>query len=81
MGYFPNNTSFDYFVEKLCGNCLWFNWDEYTCPILEVHAQYNYSQHDNPEEKQALNFFLDTEIAERKAFLNKDYDKPIKEQK
>lgn len=74
MGYFPNGSSFDYFVEELCGNCLWFNGEEYTCPILMVHESYNYSQLDNPEEKQALDFFLNTDKVECKAFLDKDYE-------
>lgn len=46
MGYFPNGTSAEFYMEQYCAHCR--NWrhdkdtDTYGCPIMDLHMIWNY---------------------------------------
>jgi hypothetical protein len=52
VGYFSNGSEGDWYENKYCAKCANFI-DEgmgQNCPILELHAIYNYDQHDKTKD-------------------------------
>lgn len=54
MAYFSNSTEGDMYEEKYCHNCINYKEDSgfSSCPILELHAKFNYEQHEKAYSKK-----------------------------
>ena len=49
MGFFANGTEGEAYQANICERCINFKEDEYgrTCPVWEIHLDYNSVQDDN----------------------------------
>ena len=66
MGYFSNGTEGDLYEAEYCANCANYRVLEeaacMTCPVLEVHALFNYDQCKDGQLGDALTLLLGTLI-------------------
>ena len=62
MAYFPNGEAGDVYERKYCERCVHYN--DYHCPILLLHLDWNYEQcaetEDGKRKKFILNSFIPT---------------------
>ena len=85
MGYFPNGSAGDRYQAQYCDRCI--NWREtspgsgnWGCPIMDLHTEWNYEQHDigliERAKKHALDNFIerkkDTFCDKCKMFIEND---------
>ena len=48
MGYFSNGIEGDMYEEEYCHHCIHYH-EEYSCPVLEAHAIWNYDECNKPD--------------------------------
>jgi len=65
MAYFPNGSTSEYYEAKYCQRCVHFGEVGEACPILELHAGWNYEacngdKPDAPPERAAKYLALNT---------------------
>ena len=61
MGYFSNGTEGMIYERKYCERCVHGQHEMFgpaACPILHLHALYNYDQHDPGERGQVIKYIL-----------------------
>lgn len=57
MAYFSNGTEGEAFEETHCYQCKHYDTEK-TCPVMEIHLNWNYEQLDDPVKKSAMEQFI-----------------------
>lgn len=58
MGYFSNGSEGDWYEAQYCARCVHEGTEERSCPIMELHALYNYDQCKKPSTAAALGLLI-----------------------
>ena len=58
MGYFPNGSSGMDYEARYCSKCVHQATEDRGCPVMDLHALYNYDQHKKPSTKAALEMLI-----------------------
>lgn len=61
MGYFSNGSEGDEYEAQWCARCVHEGTEERSCPIMELHALYNYDQCKKKSTENALALFIPRE--------------------
>ncbi len=62
MGYFSNGSEGGDYEDRFCAKCIHGQSETVECPVLALHARYNYDQHDKDSMGRRTKRMLETLI-------------------